>query len=648
MDYTKEKVLELLKSPNPEEQREGAFEAREMNLREAVPFLVPLLRSENVGVQEAADLALRKIGGKEVVGALIELLKDDDAALRNQAMDILRETGKDGIELLIPYLEDEDRDIRIFVADILGWSDSYKAITPLCNSLLTDKDPNVRYQAAVSLGLIGHKEAVECLAKALDDEEWVQFAVIEALVKIRDEDSIHILVERLDSSSELVASMIVEGIGELGFTKAVPLLAKKLEHVPQALKSKIFKALYKLLGKTSFQLFLEKNRQSYLSYLLETLEDEEEDTRKVAIIGLAKIGDERATKKLLDLAEQINVEHLVDTVHKEDVVDLLVESLTEIGPNSSLFEALFDDSPSRNLIAIRVLKQIGGAVAEEKLREVFWKKDRDIQREIALALEFICLPQTKELFLEVLDKHQDGDVLKAALRYFGKLKREEFVELLFKFLDHPWDDVKDTALDSLIQIGGDKVLKGFKNFFKDNDPLHRLMAIYAFGELRAEEYIDLVKEALEDEVVDIRKVALESLAKLCKKSQEVLDLVGSKLKDESNEVRLTLVELMSKCDHKDVVSYLVEALDDVDDWVKIRALEALIEKGEINEEITNKIISFLNYPNKIVVLKAIEALGELRTEKAFLSLLDMLEIDDYEIQDAVENALDKYQRDGEK
>lgn len=644
MEYTKEQILAMLQSSEPEDQREGAFEARDRGLKEAVPLLIPLLQSENVGVQEAADLALRKLGGEETVKELIPLLKEENPALRNLAMDILRDLAGQGIKHLVPLLKDEDRDIRIFVADILGWSESYLALEPLCESLLKDRDVNVRYQAAVSLGLIGHPESVECLSKALDDEEWVQFAVIEALVKIRDENTVETLINRLDSSSELVASMIIEGIGSLGFTKAVPLLAKKIFQVPFALQLKILKALYQLLGRTSFQLFLEKDKEKYLELLLLALEDEEEEVRELAIIGLAKIGDARATAKLLDLAEELDLEHQVDTVHNEDLAHLFVDALVHIGINEELLKGLEVDSPSRNLVAIRTLKGIGSIEAGERLKEVFWHKDRDLQREIARALEEMALIESREFFLEVLEKHKDGDVLKSALIYLGRIRDKNAIEVLFPFLDHQWDDVKETALESLIKIGGDEVLERFARFFEDGNSLHRLMAVYAFGQLKASAYQDLVKTALEDEDVNIRKIALESMAKMCSNHKEALPVVAAKLEDEAPEVRMTLVELMGNCEHDEVLPYLLKALDDSDDWVKIRAIEALVKKGKVTLEITKKLTALIEYSNKIVAVKAIEALGKLQSEEGFHALLEALEIPDFEIQEAVEKALDQYQQ----
>jgi HEAT repeat protein len=56
------------------------------------------------------------------------------------------------------------------------------------------------------------------------DEEWVRFAAIEALTKIGDESCLGMLIGALSGSSDLVASMIVDGLGAMGNMKAAPLL----------------------------------------------------------------------------------------------------------------------------------------------------------------------------------------------------------------------------------------------------------------------------------------------------------------------------------------------------------------------------------------------------------------------------------------
>lgn len=224
-----QQILALLSSDEPEHVREGAYEAGYAKLEEAIPLMVAKLEEvRSSGVQEAIDRALRKIGGKPVVDAVIPLLRSEDPPVRNISMDVLREVGKSDVNALAALMDDEDADLRIFGADILGSTGSAVAVPLLSSALLKDPEVNVRYQAAVSLGELAYPEAATALNHALDDDEWVKFAVIEALVKVKAESSVGAMLMALNHSSALVASNIVEALGEMGYMKAAPMLLERL------------------------------------------------------------------------------------------------------------------------------------------------------------------------------------------------------------------------------------------------------------------------------------------------------------------------------------------------------------------------------------------------------------------------------------
>ena len=253
-----QEIVEALSSADSETIRDAAFKAGDLGLEEAVPQLCELIKSPSVGVQEAAEYALRKIRGPQVVGALLPLLRSDEAPVRNVAMDILREIGVDSIESMQPYLMDEDPDLRIFITDILGYCRTHQASLLLGRALLKDPEVNVRYQAAVSLGNLAFPEAVGVLVQAMHDEEWVQFAVVEALAKIRDHSAASGLVKLLPQASPLVSSAIVDALGDMGDVKSIPLLFGSLENVSVPLRHKIVKAIVQILSGKALSLLANK------------------------------------------------------------------------------------------------------------------------------------------------------------------------------------------------------------------------------------------------------------------------------------------------------------------------------------------------------------------------------------------------------
>ncbi|WP_031482177.1 HEAT repeat domain-containing protein [Maridesulfovibrio frigidus] len=630
------KVIEDLKNEDNEIVREAAFQAGEFACEEAVPLLAELLKANHLGLQEAADHALRSIGGKSTVLAVIPLLRSDDAPARNLSMDILREVGAQDFPSLVSLIHDDDPDIRIFATDILGSSDSFMAVEPLCDALLKDPEVNVRYQAAVSLGDLENPAAAKCLNKAMQDDEWVQYAVIEALAKIKHSSSVDALVKALNTSSDLVASMIIDALGEVGNIKAVTMLLRHLDTSATALRNKIVKAIVGILGGKSLKLLSATEREKLREYMLVALKDEDEEIQDAAIIGLSYVGGEKATAEVLQLASALDPDR--DT----DRLAAIVENLSNLSLNKSLIEALNSDVYKKSAIAIEVLSRLEGTEVSQVLMDAFEGKERDLKRAILESLANTGGPEAKDFFVSVLENEQDGSMLKSAIYFLGqKLGLREEADKIFSLLSHSYDDVKEAALDACVSIGGDEINQKFIDLYKSDEPIDRLMSVFAMGKLDAAGNLELIQQALEDEVPDVRKIALEALAD-CTTGMESLELVVSRLNDENRDVRLTVIELMGQCYQAEVIPYIVQALQDDDDWVQIRAVEALGNHRE--EGALTQLIPMLDSPNKLVVLKVVEALGTIGGTLAFQSLLEASNAGgDPEIMQAAEEAIFKIQ-----
>jgi HEAT repeat protein len=612
--------------------REAAYEAGEQGCVEAVPQLARLLASESLGVQEAADLALRRIGGKEVVTAVLPLLRSDEAPARNLSMDILRQVGGDDFPSLVGLLHDPDPDIRIFGSDILGSTDNELAVSPLCDALLKDPEVNVRYQAAVSLGELARTSAAKCLGKAMEDDEWVQFAVIEALAKIRDASSVTALVKALDKSSDLVASMIVEALGEIGNIKAVAMLIRRMDASPAVLRNKIVKAVLHILGGKSLTLLPAKDRGKFHDYLLAALSDDDPEIQDAAIRGLGFMGEDAASGEILHLAARM------DPDADAERLEAAVTALASIGLSPSLRAGLSHPEPAGRRIAVTALARIGGEKVSELLIAAYPMADAGLRRDMVTALLEVAGPEAREFFLGLLDEAGDEAVLKAALFYLGRKTRvEEAGDRMFALLADPRDDVKEAALEACTALGGEALNNRFLELADDPDPVNRLMAVYALGRIRLPGNLARIEAALVDPVPDIRKIALEAAAEACDEGGKGLEMIVSRLEDEAADVRRTVVELLGRCPLGRGVPYLLRALADPDDWVRVRAVEAL---GTLRAaEAVPRLIPLLHDASKLVSLKTVEALGSIGGESAFRALLEALSNEDPEFQAVAEEAI---------
>lgn len=624
-------LCQRLGSDDSDVLRDAAYEAGERGCLEAVEHLAGLLCSHNLGVQEAADRALRKIGGKEVVAAVKPLLRSDDAPTRNASMDILRAVGGQDFPTLLELLHDTDPDIRIFASDILGSTDSPQAVGPLCEALLKDPEVNVRYQAAVSLGELAFADAAACLGKALGDEEWVQFAVIEALAKIRDASSVGALVKALDKSSDLVASMIVDALGEIGNIKAVTMLLRRMDASPEVLRNKIVKAVVHILGGKALTLLSPAERDRFREYLLAALADDEDDTQDAAVSGLGSVGGEAAAAAVLAHAVRIDRER-----HPERY-EHAVAVLRDMGLTDALGRALREGDEAGRLAALDVLAGLPCPECSGLVMKAFPDLPDSLRPVAARALAAIAGEEATDFFMDLLGSDDEALLLEAVGFLGGKLRLASAGDAIFGLLGHPSDAVKEAALDACVAIGGEDLDTRFRELFGSEDAVDRLMAVYALGKMGVRNHMDVIRDAVSDPVPDIRKIALEALAEVCGQEEEGLSLIVAGLSDENRDVRLAVVELLGGCDSDKMLPYLEQALSDPDDWVRIRAVEALALRGE--REAVPRLLQAIGESSKLVVLKAVETLGGLGGEEAYEALVRLRGDDDPELAAAAEAAL---------
>lgn len=628
-------VLNGLSGDDPDEIRSAAAEAGDRKLEAAATLLVKHIQSPNMGVQEAAENALRQIRGSAVVRAVAPLLRSENASVRNSAMDILREISADDMKEINKLLHDADPDIRIFAADILGTSESPVAVAMLTEVLATEPEVNVRYQVCISLGELGDPNAAKVLSHELeDDEDWVKFAAVEALAKIRADSCADILIQALPESSELVASTIISALGEMGNMRAVPILLRRLDETVGPLRNKTVKAIVQILGAPSLGLFGPKELENFRTYLLIALTDEDEDIIEAALTGLSGVGEGSAlaSRAVIELIDRL------DPLREHDLLFAAQRCLAAIGYTDGLREGLTFSNEQVVRSVVEACGEIGCRRCAGLLVEAYSLLDRQIQLIAVQQLARIGDKSDVSFFMEVLETADDSQMITEALNFIGGQARcAGAAPELMQYLEHPCDDVKEAALEACLALEDASVNAQLVGLFSSREPLMRMMAAYAMGRIDPSQYLEELTQALEDEVPDIRKVALEAIGSLCDAKPELLSLLAPRLSDESQDVRLALVSLAGQLNTPLSTDLLMQALADEDNWVRIRAVESLGERRA--ENALPLLIQMLEGNDLLVVLKIIEALGALGGQIAFRALLALTGRDDPDVQRAVSEAI---------
>ncbi len=179
-------------------------------------------------VQIRGAKGLGRLGDPRAVGPLLEALGDSEYGVGSAVREALVRFGPLAVGPAIHELQ--QRDSRVLVAEVLGQSDDPRVLKPLLYALRRDDNEEVRSRAALGLGHLGDRAAVEPLIAALDDSApGVSSSAAQALGKLGDPAAVEPLIERLADEYAVNRLYAAEALGKLGDPRAVEPLRASLD-----------------------------------------------------------------------------------------------------------------------------------------------------------------------------------------------------------------------------------------------------------------------------------------------------------------------------------------------------------------------------------------------------------------------------------
>jgi HEAT repeat protein len=137
-----------------------------------------LLNEADDALRDAIAVSLASAGGHGVVSKLAPMLRSDDPAIRNIAVDILKELPQDVAPLMETLLSDPDPDVRILMVNVLASLRHAKVEAWLIGVVAHDENVNVVAAAVEALVEIGGVAARGALSRAADRFSHEPFIVI--------------------------------------------------------------------------------------------------------------------------------------------------------------------------------------------------------------------------------------------------------------------------------------------------------------------------------------------------------------------------------------------------------------------------------------------------------------------------------------
>jgi len=588
-------ILARLNDPDPKLRIEAVYELRELDHDQAAAALVNRLDDQHPQVREEVAKALLEMGGRKVVARLVPLLSVERVGLRNRAREMLKEIGKDAPDLILGLLDDPDRDLRLFAAEILEGVRSPHVVRPLLFALM-DPDPNVRAAAAVSLGRQGESVAVGALVDHLDDEEWVAFSAVEALAYLGDPAALEPLLNALENGSPMIKVRVAEALSRFPDTRTVQAVLRELPQAEGLLLRQLLITLLKVAPSDVLRGLSPEMHRKAVTGLLEALEDPSISVRCDALLGLALLGDESVGDSILEVTRNDP---------EPEVAELVGVTLLALGDVDNLVKLLESPNPHLAEIAVEALARLDAEGACEDLARALKHPAASVRRAAARHLAHVDDQDPLQYLLTALSD-PDRQVQLEAVHSLGHLGRHQAIPALENLLDSHDPRLHQATVDALVQIGGPQVERFFLAGLEHSLAIRRRLCALGLGRLGSRRAEERLQDLLDDPDAGVRAAVVVALLELAGDDAEKLAGLQGLLADPEPRVRLTLVERLARL------------------------------PGQLGEDL---LLLALKDPDFKVRLKTVESLGQKRAAAAISHLLEMLDNEHPELRAAAAQAL---------
>lgn len=545
------------------------------------------LKDSDMQIRASAANALGKIGDMKAVQPLTTALNDNKALVRKNAVSALGQivlrledatVVKPALKTLISLLQDKSKMVSASAATTLAEIGDI-AVEPLTNAAKGDnasvratavtilgkihpenlqeyqlsrytkelkvQDASIRANAAIKLGMIGDKRAVNPLIDALKDvDRSVRQNAIDALVKI-GEPAIRPLISLLkgqDTSVQLHAAVALREIGlklrdKSKLSPAKDVLVKAFVNTDSPIHS-IATQILRQMG-------------SYAVDSLTTLlSDKDDATRAIATAMLTEIQPQKAKDyKIMRYMNDLDSPDVSVRSNAANALGMYGESSAVVGRLVNLFG---DSNDSVRRSASNALERIGSSAIKSLIPLL--TDDNRYTRQYAFTTLAKIAPQAK------VDELQPS--ITAAIKGLGDLD----------------SSIRSAGEKILVNIG-EPAISPLIGLFKNSSGAqarHQARAIRILKQI-GNPAIESLKSALNDQNSIVRKNAAIALTQIDPDNAEQYQITRyiADLNDADAETRRIAAFRLGRTNNQNAVEPLIAALNDKDFRVRANAADGL-------------------------------------------------------------------------
>ncbi|MFD2572730.1 HEAT repeat domain-containing protein [Spirosoma soli] len=465
------------------------------------------LLAENFGSRKEADLG--------------ELLKNPDMRVRQKAQFELAKRGAKGVPVFTSAIGQTDNQLAR-VHGIWGISQlarQDKQYARLLLPLLSDKDPEIRAQAAKWLGDVRYKEAGAALIPLLKDENSrARFFAAEALGRIAYEPAITPIIQMLEANKD--EDVYLRHAGSLALArieKAEPVIALS-NHPSRAVRIAAVVALRRM-SNPGISKFLADQDEFIVTEAARGINDDLSIPAALPALGNL-LQTTRFTNEAL-LRRAINANLRVGTPEAmQNLMDYAAKDGSPVAMRAEAMEAL--STWAKPSVLDRVDGRYRGAVERDPV---------------------MVKTRTAALYSKLLT-HQDVALRMSAVKAISKLKiGQASPELFARLKDDKEANVRVEALRALAAMNDPQISKAIEQALTDDEKSVRVAAIDLLSKTNMSKdlMVSLLSDVINTRTTEEKQAAMVALGKVpVANSQKALDQLLTKMANGTLPIEISL------------------------------------------------------------------------------------------------------------
>lgn len=491
-------LQELLKGPDADLRMQAALALGEQREARAVPALLEALNDDNTNVRYHAIEALGKLKAAEAADALAEIAESKDFFLAFPALDALAKIGDARVApRIVPLLEDEL--LREPAISLLGQLGDDTAVAPLTALLNTPTAPT--HLIADALATLSDRF----------EEQYREGAYIADLTSREiSPTGVQNLLDALETPSEQNLRSIALVLGWLkraGVDRALTRLMGRVD-----LRDDIVEALVRH-GSTTVDL------------LIAQLSSEDLEVRRSAVVALGRIGDAKATSALVDTLDDESL--AIDAAYA-------LGQIGDPAAADGLLHLIGDSDASIRQAAVSALNSLAVPSIAERVVPLLHDPDPNVRESAVKIAGYFGYPESADQLLQ-LSQDTDEAVRCAAIEHLPYVEDERASAVLFQAIADDTPKVRAAAARALGNVDAPKVIDHLIKGLGDEDVWVRYFSARALGRRGSEESVAALETVLRTEKFNhVRIAALDSLGQIG--GERIAEIVTGFVEDDDPDV----------------------------------------------------------------------------------------------------------------